>query len=114
MRRPSVLTILLWLFVIGALATRVSAAESVTTGQGPDDQSEHDRRMAWWREARFGLFIHWGLYSVAGGEWQGKDYGKEMGGASAEWLMNSANIPREEYRNSLAPRFNPTRFNATE
>ena len=71
--------------------------------------------MAWWRNARFGImFIHWGLYSVAGGEWKGKDYGKEQGGASAEWLMNSANIPKEEYRNTLAPKFNPTHFDAAE
>ena len=28
--------------------------------------------MAWWREARFGMFIHWGIYSVLGGEWEGK------------------------------------------
>ena len=42
-------------------------------------------RMQWWNEARFGLFIHWGLYAVGGGEWQGVDHGKEHGKASAEW-----------------------------
>jgi len=73
-----------------------------------------DSHMEWWREARFGMFIHWGLYSVQGGEWKGKDYGKEQGGASAEWLMNSANIPKEEYRNTLAPKFNPTKFDAAK
>ena len=75
-------------------------------------QVDDDSHMEWWRDARFGMFIHWGLYSVAGGEWKGKDYGKEQGGASAEWLMNSANIPKEEYRNTLAPQFNPTKFDA--
>ena len=73
-----------------------------------------DSHMDWWRDARFGMFIHWGLYSVQGGEWKGKDYGKEQGGASAEWLMNSAQIPKEEYRNTLAPKFNPTKFDAAE
>jgi alpha-L-fucosidase len=73
-----------------------------------------DTHMDWWREARFGMFIHWGLFSVAGGEWKGKDYGKEQGGASAEWLMNSAKISGKEYRNTLAPQFNPTEFNAEE
>ena len=77
-------------------------------------QSKDDSHMEWWRDARFGMFIHWGLYSVQGGEWKGKDYGKEQGGASAEWLMNSAKIPKEEYRNTLAPKFNPTKFNAAK
>ena len=70
-----------------------------------------DERMAWWREARFGMFIHWGLYSVLGGEWQGLDYGKEMGGASAEWIMLSAKIPRDDYA-ALAKQFNPVKFDA--
>ncbi|MGJ8649404.1 MAG: alpha-L-fucosidase [Opitutaceae bacterium] len=73
-----------------------------------------DSHMEWWREARYGMFIHWGLYTVAGGEWKGKDYGKEQGGASAEWLMNSAKIHGKEYRNALAPQFNPTDFDAKE
>ncbi|EMI43326.1 alpha-L-fucosidase [Rhodopirellula sp. SWK7] len=73
-----------------------------------------DSHMEWWRAARFGMFIHWGLYSVPGGEWKGKDYGKEQGGASAEWLMNSAQIPKEEYRNTLAPKFDPTKFDAAK
>jgi alpha-L-fucosidase len=32
----------------------------------------HDARVEWWREARFGMFIHWGIYSLPGGEWKGK------------------------------------------
>lgn len=59
-------------------------------------------RMAWWREARFGMFIHWGLYSVLGGEWGGRtDY--------AEWIRNNAHIPLAEY-DRLVARFNPTGF----
>ncbi len=76
--------------------------------------AKNDSHMEWWRDARFGMFIHWGLYSVQGGEWKGIDYGKEQGGASAEWLMNSAKIPKEEYRNTLAPQFNPTKFDAAK
>lgn len=78
-------------------------------GAGPT----RDERMAWWREARFGMFIHWGLYSVLGGEWKGFDYGKEMGGASAEWIMLQAAIPKEEYA-ALARQFNPVKFSARE
>lgn len=73
-----------------------------------------DSHMQWWRDARYGMFIHWGLYSVAGGQWKGTDYGKEQGGASAEWIMNSANITGKEYRATLAPQFNPTEFDAKE
>jgi len=42
---------------------------------GAGDDTQRDARMAWWREARFGMFIHWGLYAVLGGEWQGFDHG---------------------------------------
>jgi alpha-L-fucosidase len=63
-----------------------------------------DDRLAWWREARFGMFIHWGLYSILGGEWGGRtDY--------AEWIRNNAHIPLTEY-NNLVSRFNPTAFDA--
>lgn len=73
-----------------------------------------DSHMEWWRDARYGMFIHWGLYSIAGGEWEGQDYGKEQGGASAEWLMNSAKIDGKVYRETLAPEFNPIDFDAEE
>lgn len=61
-----------------------------------------DDRMAWWREARFGMFIHWGLYSILGGEYGGRsDY--------AEWIRNNAHIPIGEY-DRLVSRFNPVNF----
>ena len=47
-------------------------------------------RMDWWREARFGLFIHWGLYAVPAGEWQGNT-------SHGEWIRESAQIPLDEY-----------------
>ncbi|MDP4625878.1 MAG: alpha-L-fucosidase [Akkermansiaceae bacterium] len=75
-------------------------------------QVKDDSHMEWWRDARYGMFIHWGLFSIPGGEWMGKDYGKESGGASAEWLMHSAKISGAEYRKTLAPKFNPTEFDA--
>ncbi len=62
----------------------------------------------WFKEAQFGMFIHWGLYSVAGGEWKGKrtDY-------PAEWIMTYYRIPIKEYE-ELAKAFNPIFFNAEE
>ncbi|HXX64904.1 MAG TPA: alpha-L-fucosidase [Bacteroidota bacterium] len=64
-----------------------------------------DQRMNWWREARFGMFIHWGLYAVPAGEWKGKtDYG--------EWIRTSAEIPLREYE-QFVPQFNPVKFDAS-
>jgi len=94
------------------LIATCSIISSAVFGSSENSLSQ-DERMGWWREARFGMFIHWGLYSIPGGEWKGTDYGKECGGASAEWIMNRAGIPKEEYR-KLAKQFNPVRFNAAE
>jgi alpha-L-fucosidase len=52
------------------------------------------------------MFIHWGLYSIPAGTWQGKTYG----GAS-EWLLNTAKIPIEDWL-PLQKQFNPTEFDA--
>ncbi|NCI47408.1 alpha-L-fucosidase [Sediminibacterium sp. WSJ-3] len=67
-----------------------------------------DRRIAWWREAKFGMFIHWGIYSGPGGEWKGK---KVSG--YAEHLMRKEKISRAEYLD-LAHIFSPVKFNADE
>ncbi len=65
-----------------------------------------DERMTWWRQARFGMFIHWGVYSLPAGEWKG-----ERVPGIGEWIMERAKIPVAEYE-QLAKRFNPVRFNA--
>ena len=57
-----------------------------------ETKQQRDQRMAWWREARFGMFIHWGLYSVPAGTWNGK----QIGGIG-EWIMNSGKIPVADY-----------------
>ncbi len=67
-----------------------------------------EARMKWWHDARFGMFIHWGVYSVPAGEYQGKVYP-----GLGEWLMNDAKIPRTEYE-KFAKKFNPVRFDAAE
>jgi alpha-L-fucosidase len=69
-----------------------------------ETSAQHARRMAWWREARFGMFIHWGLYSVPAGEWNGRtNY--------AEWILEDAKIPVSRYE-KFADEFNPTQFDA--
>jgi alpha-L-fucosidase len=63
-------------------------------------------RMDWWRQSRFGLFIHWGLYSLPAGEWNGSTN-------HAEWIRESARIALKQYDEFVA-QFNPVRFNADE
>ncbi len=69
-------------------------------------QQKQDRRMKWWREARFGMFIHWGLYAIPAGTWKGK----RVPGIG-EWIQKRAPIPVAEYE-KLAAKFNPTKYDA--
>jgi alpha-L-fucosidase len=68
--------------------------------------ASQDARMQWFREAKFGLFIHWGLYAVPAGEWKGQPVA-----GLGEWIMNRAKIPVKEYE-QLAGQFNPVKFDA--
>ncbi len=63
----------------------------------------------WFSEAKFGMMIHWGLYSLLGGEWRGQ----RMGGHIAEWAQQYFRIPLSEYR-QLCKAFNPVYFDAEE
>lgn len=71
--------------------------------------SSQDKKMEWWREARFGMFIHWGVYAVPAGNYKG--FQQKKGGA--EWIMNRMKIPVIEYQ-GYAKEFNPVKFNADE
>jgi len=76
----------------------------VDPGRSDQLTSKRDARLDWWREARFGLFIHFGLYAIKEGKHGGKTgYG--------EWIMNSAHIPVPEYE-KLVKRFQPSAFDA--
>lgn len=66
--------------------------------------------MAWFKEAKFGLFIHWGPYSLIEGEWNGKQV---KVGNNAEWAMKFLKIPVNEYR-EIAKGMNPVKFDARE
>ena len=67
-----------------------------------------DTKQQWFKDAKYGLFIHWGLYSILAGEYKGKKTDH-----ISEWIMNSLGIPAEEYE-KLAKEFDPTEFNADE
>jgi alpha-L-fucosidase len=84
------------------------AIDDAVNGWWKASMKTHDARVAWWRDARFGMFIHWGIYSLPGGEWKGKKVD-----GYAEHLMRKEKIPRAEYL-ELAHQFNPVKFNADE
>jgi alpha-L-fucosidase len=89
--------------LIAVSATQVRAAVPASLDAEPPEAVT--QRLAWWQNARFGLFVHWGLYSVAAGEWQGR---RAKGN---EHFMIHERVPLKEYA-TLAARFNPTRFDA--
>jgi alpha-L-fucosidase len=73
-------------------------------GRPGETPQQRDARMHWWREARFGMFVHWGVYSVPAGVYKGK----EIPGIG-EWIMNRGRIPVAEYK-QFARQFNPVRY----
>ncbi len=78
---------------------------AVGSDSRPGETAEQrDARMQWWREARFGLFIHWGVYAVPAGMYNGQ----RIGGIG-EWIMNRGKIPVAEYK-QFARQFNPVKY----
>src|SRR6516164_1237222 len=88
-----------------ALLCAVSALAQPGAKPLPAPKSQ-DEKMQWFREAKFGLFIHWGLYAVPAGEWKG-----QFVPGIGEWIMNRAKVPVPEYE-QLAKQFNPVKFDA--
>jgi len=72
-----------------------------------DPDPARDARVAWHREARFGCFVHWGVYSGPAGMWKG-----QASGTYSEHLMRYLKIPRAVYLEEIARPFNPTAFDA--
>jgi alpha-L-fucosidase len=109
-------------FALLGLAVPVAAQTPATTappdrtgidaglvdGRGSEVIDRSTVSTEWFQNARFGMFIHWGLYSAAGGEWQGRRYY-----GIAEWLMRRAEIPTAEYAR-IADTFNPVGFDADQ
>jgi alpha-L-fucosidase len=87
-----------------ALFTPAFAADSPNPYAG-ETPAQHDARMAWWRDARFGMFIHWGVYSVPAGTYHGKPV-PDLG----EWIMCKGKIPMAEYQ-AFAKEYDPVKYN---
>ena len=73
-------------------------AQSPVAAQNYQPSESNLKAREWFQDARFGMFIHWGVYSVP---------------ADGEWYMEQKHVPVVEYE-KFAPQFNPTQFNAAE
>ncbi|WP_316793648.1 alpha-L-fucosidase [Pedobacter frigoris] len=105
MKKHTLLFILMLSMVSRTFAQEPQPYEGV-----PGWAETKDQRLKWFREARFGLFIHWGLYSAAGGSWNGKVYPQHY----AEWIQTWASVPSKEYSETLKPKFTAAKFKPEE
>jgi len=83
--------------MVGVLAMSVTAQA--------ETPRQRDARMEWWREARFGMFVHWGLYSGMAGTWEGKPVGTRGG---MEWIQQRVKADTDSYAKAAIPKFKPT------
>src|SRR5687767_731569 len=98
------------LTVVVVLVPGVTTVRSQSQPPPPTaaEEAAKRERLKWFHDAKYGLFIHWGLYAIPAGEWKGQ----RIPGIG-EWIMNRAKIPVKEYE-QLARQFNPVKFNADE
>ncbi len=91
---------------LAAIATMTSMAAPMSGDPYANETpAQRDARMAWWREAKFGMFIHWGIYAVPAGNFDEKPIG-----GIGEWIMLNGKIPVDRYK-AYAKDFNPTKYN---
>ncbi|HUA66211.1 MAG TPA: alpha-L-fucosidase [Alphaproteobacteria bacterium] len=118
MNRSLISSLLIWpvtgLSLIAAISLFASKCRGEETNYASlhmwqqDYGPTHDARMQWWRQARFGMFIHWGVYSVPAGIYKGQPVTH-----AGEWIMRTADIPVADYA-AFAKQFDPTNFNADQ
>lgn len=114
MRSPSVYILAAVIFHCMSCCGAVDYANNKDpmTGSAPippwrlnETKEERDTRMAWWRDGKFGMFIHWGPYAVYGAVYNGKPH------KNSEWIYENLKIPVAEYKETAA-RFQPQKFDA--
>jgi alpha-L-fucosidase len=111
-------SLLVWTAISLALATSLRVWPATARAEEKNDASlqmwqqdygpTHDERMQWWRQAKFGMFIHWGVYSVPAGVYNGQPVTH-----AGEWIMRTADIPVADYA-AFTKQFDPTNFNADQ
>jgi alpha-L-fucosidase len=96
MKRLLFLTIGVFLMLFMSCSTSIKKKDEAIP------KTDQDKKMEWWREAKFGMFIHWGLYAVPAGK-----YGETV--TYGEWMMHKAKVPLKEYE-QYAQKFNPSKY----
>jgi len=99
-------TLLIAFFMLGCV--NLSYAQTMDQMWDSRSSEKQNPNLKWFKDAKFGMFIHWGLYAKLAGEWKGKRYY-----GSGEWIMNQAKISVKDYK-KVAESFNPVKFNADE
>src|SRR5688500_66072 len=87
----------------------VAAGQRALHGWWTEADKTRDERLQWWRDARFGAFIHWGVYALPAGEFEGT-----RSGSYSEHIMRSNTIPLEVYKERIVANFNPELFDANQ
>lgn len=82
--------------------------DAMLQGNVEESAAEYNQRMRWWREARFGMFIHWSVAASLSSYWKGKPTN-----FCSEWIRHTGRIPRADYH-EVARNFNPRRYDAAE
>lgn len=108
LKTPLIFALLIAGSLTGCRTETITEQTKTPNAYTQESPAEHDARMKWFREARFGMFIHWGLYSQAAGEWNGQPTS-----GAGEWMMNDLQIHPSDYA-KLVPQFNPVKFNARD
>ena len=98
-----------WLLVTMLLTNSACTQKSPKETEEVVETLSHDDRMEWWRDAGFGMFIHWGAYAIPGGERNG-----EICRGGAEWIMDKLDYTIEDYEKEVVSQFNPVEFNADD
>src|SRR3954469_14653101 len=86
------------------LISSSSALLLAGAGRAAETEAQRDARMKWWREARFGMFVHWGLYSGLAGTWDGKPVATTGG---MEWIQQRVKADTATYAARAIPLFKP-------
>lgn len=94
-----------FIFIINIIAFNLFAQRGAYQNETPETKAE---RLKWFTDARYGMFIHWGAYSILDGEFGGKIQRDPKG----EWIMQNLRIPIEDYKKEVVGKFNPSKFDA--
>src|SRR5688500_11282702 len=103
MKTLLLLSLILLMGVAFAGAQTALPAKSATP-EAFETAAQHDTRLQWWRQARFGMFVHWGLYSGLAGTWEGKPVATKGG---MEWIQQRVKTDTKTYAERAIPLFKP-------